>query len=112
MALFVTRSKIFTDSYLPRLTVLHLISFCLLSTSRAMLNQTCYYPDGKTIATKDRPCNADLKESACCGTNLDGSPAHCLSNGLCLTDLKVTRGSCTDATWYAPECANLCTKSE
>ena len=80
----------------------------LLTIVRAE-DRKCYYPDGTTVSV-DQPCNAGPGPSACCGKNDDGSPAHCLSNGLCLSeDFKVSRGSCTDASWNASACAAVCT---
>jgi len=68
-----------------------------ISTSFA---STCYFPDG-TIAS-DSPCT-NSTTSACCAAD-----AYCLDNGLCLTDMVLSRGSCTDQTWKASECASYC----
>ena len=99
------------STYLSRRSVLCILLLLLSLFSVALTDQTCYYPDGRTIARMDKPCNAGPGPSACCGPQADGSQAHCLSNGLCLTDLKVSRGSCTDASWNSSECASVCTKS-
>jgi hypothetical protein len=65
---------------------------------------TCYYLDG-TIAEAETPCtNATV--SACCG-----SGGYCLDSGLCVTDLILNRGSCTDQFWHAAECAQYCQAS-
>ena len=95
---------------LRRIDTLLTVSALLLSQVSAITDQACWYPDGHTLAANDKPCNPGPGPSACCGSNQDGSPAYCLSNGLCLTDLKVTRGSCTDASWNASACASVCRK--
>ena len=59
---------------------------------------------GVTSTTSRR--NASFSSS-----RLTHSSRYCLSNGLCLTDLRVTRGSCTDTSWDAPECAAVCRDS-
>lgn len=77
----------------------------VVSITRA---QTCWYPDGKTQALNDTTCHHSTNHSTCCGQQANGSPAYCLSNGLCLIDLVVTRGSCTDASWQSPYCSTYC----
>lgn len=69
--------------------------------------QTCWYPDGKTQALNNTPCHRGT-HSTCCGQQADGSSAYCLSNGLCLSDMAVTRGSCTDGSWQSPACSSYC----
>lgn len=71
----------------------------LIAIARA---QTCYYPDGKSIAM-DIPCNPDAPQTSCCA-----SDQFCLSDGLCYGGGMVTRGSCTDQNW-GPACAQVCT---
>ena len=65
--------------------------------------QTCYYPDGKSIAT-DIPCDPNAPASSCCGKD-----SFCLTDGLCYGGGIVTRGSCTDKTWNSAACAAYCT---
>ncbi|MCJ1383250.1 hypothetical protein MMC17_006888 [Xylographa soralifera] len=71
--------------------------------------QLCWYPDGKTQAP-DSPCQVGAA-SSCCGQQADGSPAYCLSNGLCLSDMVVSRSSCTDQTWQSSACSQHCQQS-
>ena len=68
-----------------------------ISTSFA---STCYNPDGSIAA--DTPCTNSTM-SACCAAD-----AYCLDNGLCITAMILSRGSCTDQTWKASECASYC----
>jgi len=63
-------------------------------------SSTCYFPDG-SIAS-DTPCT-NSTASACCAAD-----AYCLDNGLCITAMILSRGSCTDQTWKASECASYC----
>lgn len=83
---------------------LHVILYLALASVpfTASLDPTCHYPDG-TVALTDIPCNNHGSAAACCGPNY-----YCLSNGLCWGDLHLGRGSCTDPTWQAPGCAELC----
>ncbi|MCJ1321736.1 hypothetical protein MMC15_007081 [Xylographa vitiligo] len=74
-----------------------LVLALLVSLSSA---STCYYPDGSTAP--DSPCT-NSTTSACCAAD-----AYCLDNGLCLTGMILSRGSCTDPTWKAAECASYC----
>ncbi len=67
----------------------------------------CYYPNGREAA--DFPCDPDAKVGVCCsdGNGYDGFA--CLSNKLCQAkDGRIIRGTCTDPTWSAPECASYC----
>jgi hypothetical protein len=79
---------------LRRLFLLSLHFFTVFSS-------TCYYPD-KSIASNDLPCT-NSTVSACCA-----SDSYCLDNGLCITDMVLNRGSCTDQTWKSAECAQYC----
>ncbi|KAF2772877.1 hypothetical protein EJ03DRAFT_324432 [Teratosphaeria nubilosa] len=65
-------------------------------------SQTCYYPDGETIASNHTACNSS-GTSACCSSN-----AFCLENGFCFGDGVVSRGSCTDKSWSSTACASAC----
>lgn len=77
----------------------------LLVLVRCSASSTCYNPDG--TPSYDIPCQDTFYNySACC----DEKDA-CLSNGLCFSELKVARRSCTDITWRAPECPSQCIKS-
>ncbi|MCJ1318708.1 hypothetical protein MMC15_004038 [Xylographa vitiligo] len=78
----------------------------VLALSAIVRAQLCWYPDGKTQAA-DTPCQVGTAAS-CCGQQADGSPAYCLSNGLCLSDMVVSRGSCTDQTWQSSACSQHC----
>ena len=66
---------------------------------------TCYFPNGD-IAPNDTPCTNETT-SACCN-EID----YCYDNGLCNSEFRLTRGSCTDKSWgglgNAPECASQC----
>ncbi|KAM7185988.1 hypothetical protein V8F20_011579 [Naviculisporaceae sp. PSN 640] len=72
--------------------------------------QTCYWPDGKSIAASYQPCNTTTAQ--CC---YNSDPRHrdfCFDNGLCMSRLRgyVYRGACSDPKW-SPEsgCARHCT---
>ncbi|MCJ1404017.1 hypothetical protein MMC11_007241 [Xylographa trunciseda] len=80
--------------------------FSVLAIITIARAQLCWYPDGKTQAP-DSPCQVGTT-SSCCGQQADGSPAYCLSNGLCLSDMVVSRGSCTDQTWQSSACSQHC----
>ena len=71
--------------------------------------QSCYFPDG-SVSPEDQPCPMapGQTEAACCGTQMDGSRAVCLSNNLCMADLKISRGTCTDKSWDAFVCPHYC----
>jgi len=69
--------------------------------------QSCYFPDGKTVATGDVLCPSNGTEASCCPSN-----SFCLDNGLCYGRGLVTRSSCTDATWGSPACAEYCKPGE
>lgn len=79
--------------------LLLLLYLCLPS---AFSGSNCYLPDRKTIAFGEIPCTSDTY-AACCAPD-----AYCLQNGLCLTNLTLSRGSCTDQTWTSPNCAQYC----
>ncbi|KAK3115569.1 hypothetical protein LTR53_004929 [Teratosphaeriaceae sp. CCFEE 6253] len=67
-------------------------------------SQTCYLPDGNTIASNDTPCGgSNATAAACCPAD-----SFCLDNGLCYGEGLVSRASCTDATWDSPACAGYC----
>src|SRR5271170_7023052 len=70
--------------------------------------QTCYYLDG-SVASSDTACNATASFSACCSAY-----DYCLTNNLCFsyTAQVLRRGSCTDPTWKAPQCAKYCVSGE
>lgn len=78
-----------------------LLLLCLYLPS-ALSRPNCYLPDKKTIAFGEIPCTSDTY-AACCAPD-----AYCLQNGLCLTNLTLLRGSCTDQTWTSPNCAQFC----
>ena len=65
---------------------------------------TCYGPKGNALIG-DTPCNPQGKYSACCY-----SDDYCIENGLCFSykAQAVYRGTCTDQTWKANECAEYC----
>lgn len=71
---------------------------------------TCYFPNGSP-SPNDFVCNSTSDDgfSSCCGTQADGSPAYCMSNGLCLSDMFLSRGSCTDKNYKSKNCAQVCT---
>ena len=76
---------------------------CIL-LPRTVLAQTCYYPNGD-VSTSDYPCSSNV-EGLCCPLNW-----QCLSNGLCYLDNEQYYGryTCTDQTWSAPGCPEICT---
>ena len=80
----------------------------LVSVLEAAASAVCYFPNGVDKAPDDMPCDPNAEFSACCGKQVDGSPAYCLANGLCLSDYKLSRGSCTDSNWQSPDCAQVC----
>lgn len=83
------------------------LGFCLAAVflhSAESLNATCFYPDGSEAST-DTPCPSTGSSAPCCAQN-----SFCLSNGLCAGSLHYGRGSCTDPTWKAAQCPNLCTE--
>ena len=71
------------------------------------VNKNCYFPNGK-ISAEDVACNPNDDFSPCCGKQSDGTSAYCLSNGHCLVDFKLSRGSCTDQSWGSSNCAQHC----
>ena len=84
-------------------------SFFCLSLFSISLSQTCWFPDGATIAT-DLPYHNYTDSapfSSCCGLQEDGSRAYYLSNGQCWSNMRI-RGSCTDSTWQSDECEKYC----
>jgi hypothetical protein len=89
------------------LGVVLLLGFSLVQILAAAAAQTCYYLGGSVA--KDTPCNTTASFGPCCGAD-----DYCLTNGLCFssTSLLLVRGSCTDPTWKAPECARHCVSSE
>lgn len=76
--------------------------------SVASLNATCYFPDG-SVAPSDTPCPNIGSSASCCGQD-----SYCLSNGLCAVIFRMSyaRGSCTDPTWKAIGCPNVCLGGE
>lgn len=72
----------------------------------------CYRPDGSEVDGRYAPCRLG-GTSMCCRTNDTQAsfPDICRSDGLCQetqnTEI-VWRESCTDPTWQAPECLQLC----
>lgn len=76
----------------------------LLLLPRIVLGQTCYYPNGD-VSTSDFPCSSEV-DGLCCPLNW-----QCLSNGLCYLDNAQYFGryTCTDRTWSAPGCPEICT---
>ena len=86
--------------------MLFLFGFALFSLA---WGQSCYFPDG-SISPTDQPCPIPdgQTEAPCCGSQADGSRAICLSNNLCMSDLKLSRGSCTDRSWNAFPCPHYC----
>ena len=85
---------------MPSITQLSLF-FSLLALFQLSTSQICYFPDGSP-AMSDTPCGTGLN-SACCAAG-----SYCLSNGLCITNMILNRGSCTDPSWTAEECAPYC----
>ncbi|KAF2500032.1 hypothetical protein BU16DRAFT_534667 [Lophium mytilinum] len=85
---------------------MHLISFLfvlLLSHLVYASPQTCYWPN-KVVSPTHRPCNESANESHCCGPD-----DFCLDNGLCYdTAGTISQQSCTDPTWDASDCFQLC----
>ena len=79
-------------------------SCCILILPRIVYAQTCYYPNGD-ISTSDYPCSSDV-DGLCCPLNW-----QCLSNGLCYLDNEQYYGryTCTDRTWSAIGCPEICT---
>lgn len=96
-------SRSFSMRQLPSLC---LIVFALLRTA----NAECYYPTGVTanvVAGVYTSCNATASASMCC--NLQNGD-KCTPEGLCLSGSNAFyRDMCTDQTWKAPECIQLCT---
>ena len=78
-----------------------------LLSSVLAVDKTCYFPDG-TVSPEDVPCNPNDDFSPCCGHQADGTSAFCLSNGLCMGNFKLSRGSCTDKGWSNINCAQQC----
>ncbi|KAK4156103.1 hypothetical protein C8A00DRAFT_12915 [Chaetomidium leptoderma] len=90
------------------LTKRSLLVLCvgLAHTCFAQSQRQCYYPNGDAIPA-DRACDSDAEHSACCGAPPFG--VACISNGLCKSlDGTLSRGSCTDPTFMAPECPKFC----
>ena len=77
---------------------------CILILPRIVYGQTCYYPNGD-ISTSDYPCSSDV-DGLCCPLNW-----QCLSNGLCYLENEQYYGryTCTDRTWSATGCPEICT---
>jgi len=73
---------------------------------------TCYRPDGSAVDPRYTACRLG-GTSMCCRTNdtVASFPDICRPDGLCQetqqTDI-VWRESCTDRTWQARECLQLC----
>lgn len=84
------------------MALLFLFLALLAGLTSASSGPTCYMPDKKTTAVVDIPCT-NATYSACCPPD-----SYCLQNGLCLTNLTLSRGSCTDQTWTSPICAQYC----
>ncbi|KAF2204922.1 hypothetical protein GQ43DRAFT_490844 [Delitschia confertaspora ATCC 74209] len=75
----------------------------------------CYFPDGKTVASQDVPCNSNGGNSTCCG------PGYaCMSNNICkvteytqnVGTVQWIRGSCTDQNWNDGNCPSFCQNPE
>ncbi|KAF2452778.1 hypothetical protein BDY21DRAFT_367565 [Lineolata rhizophorae] len=66
----------------------------------------CYNYDG-TSNPDLIPCYPDAEESICCP---GAGRSLCVDNGLCIwtNDFSLDRAGCTDASWEADECVNLC----
>lgn len=91
--------KHFTHPHPGFISFCRLVFWCVLIKHSA--SRACYYPDGSAAAL-DIPCQ-DTNHSACCGPD-----SYCLANNLCIQKLVLTRSSCTDQTWKAPECPYYC----
>ena len=75
----------------------------------------CYRPDGSAADARYAACNtrAGTGGSMCCRTNDTAAsfPDVCRSDGLCqeTQDTSIVwRESCTDPTWRAPGCVQIC----
>ncbi|KAI1179532.1 hypothetical protein F4777DRAFT_434886 [Nemania sp. FL0916] len=79
--------------------------FILQIAPLATATQRCYYPQGN-LSGGDVVCGDGVNHSHCCGPH-----AICLTNKLCLQisdTISISRASCTDPTWQAPECPDHC----
>ena len=92
----------FSHQHTMHSSTLYTLNIFLTWTSIS-LSQTCYGPDKQTVFTGDIPCT-NATASACCSA--DG---YCLENGLCITNLVLGRGSCTDQSWTSEACPQYCT---
>ncbi|KAK0628010.1 hypothetical protein DIS24_g10897 [Lasiodiplodia hormozganensis] len=102
----------------PRpITCIIIIAAILLTLPAAVAAQTaCYYPNGTDRNAQEsskpyRPCTVssstgeETAASMCCRTrHLD----DCRADGLCQVGNITWRESCTDRTWKAKECLQLC----
>lgn len=93
----------------PRFQQRGTLLLCQIVTLLALAHQatsaTCYNPDGSLAPATDIPCETTGGDTACCS-----SGAFCMTNGYCLNNMVVVRGSCTDITWTNPNCALQCKK--
>lgn len=69
----------------------------------------CYYPNGDAAAMTDfAPCNSNSSAVSMCCDWPNGD--RCTEDGICMSGSNAYyRDSCTDQTWVAPECVQLCT---
>jgi hypothetical protein len=96
--------KVYTNMLM---IVLSLLILKLVSTSRAA---TCYRPGGFAADPRYQPCKAG-QQSMCCRISDPSYPDICRDDGLCQETFQtnvIWRESCTDSTWQAPECLQLC----
>ena len=66
----------------------------------------CYFPSGKELGVKYRPCVSGREFDSCCNDGMD----ECRPDGLCLNidHHEIWRVGCTDPTWKSSSCIKLC----
>lgn len=94
------------------MSIKHLWFYTLVLVHLSSDANTCYFPNGSP--STDEPCDLNALFTQCCG-----SASKCLSNGLCLVEVKnfigddttgtqYARGTCTDKTWVSSLCPQQC----
>ena len=94
------------------MSIKHIWFYTLILVHLSSGANTCYFPNGSPSA--DEPCDPNALFTQCCG-----SASKCLSNGLCLVEVKnfvgdettgtqYARGTCTDKTWVSSLCPQQC----
>jgi hypothetical protein len=94
------------------MSIQHLWFYTLLLAHLSSAANKCYFPNGSP--STDEPCDPNALFTQCCG-----SASKCLSNGVCLVEVKnfvgdettgtqYARGTCTDRTWVSSLCPQQC----